>query len=86
MSTSLSPEVSGLLNQLSELSNGLKNGQPGAREGLMGACSGLISELAHPMESILMLMWAQVRSSFDRASKDAGLIKRISQHITLFFA
>jgi hypothetical protein len=60
MSAPLSPEVSGLLTQLSELSSGLKNGQPGAREGLMGACSALISELAHPMESILMLTWAQV--------------------------
>ena len=60
MSAPLSPEVSGLLTQFSELSIGLKNGQPGAREGLLGACSALISELAHPMESILMLMWAQV--------------------------
>jgi hypothetical protein len=60
MSASLSPEVSGLLNQLSELSSGLKNGQPGAREGLMGACLAMFSELAHPMESIMMLFWAQV--------------------------
>jgi hypothetical protein len=69
MSTPLSPEVSGLITQLSELSVGLKNGQAGAREGLLGACSALISELAHPMESILMLMWAQVHFYSYQASK-----------------
>src|SRR3954447_26845867 len=41
------PEISGHLNQLSELSSG-KNGQPAAREGLKQACGALVSELAHP--------------------------------------
>jgi hypothetical protein len=60
MSAPLSPEVSGLLDQLCELSSSVKNGQPGAREGLMGVCGALVSEFAHPVDSILMLLWAQV--------------------------
>lgn len=48
-----------LLDQISKLGEGLKNGQQGAREGLLGACSRLISELSHPSESMLMLLWAQ---------------------------
>lgn len=47
MSPPLSPEVSGLLNQLSELSRGLENGLPGAREGRMQTCGALVSELAY---------------------------------------
>ena len=69
MSAPLSPEVSGLITQLSELSVGLEDGRAGAREGLLGACSALISELAHPMESILMLMWAQVHFYSYQASE-----------------
>lgn len=74
MSASLSPEVSGLLNQLAHLSNELKDGQVGAREGLMGACSALISQLAYPMESILMLYWAQVGIS-EGVAQSASLMR-----------
>lgn len=48
-----------LLDDISGLSDGLKNGQQGARERLLGACSRLISELSHPSETMLMLLWAQ---------------------------
>lgn len=81
MSAPLSPEVSGLLNQVSELSNGLKNGEAGARQGLIGVCSALIAELSHPMESIVKLGWAQVRY-FRGDGEHAKLIESISQPIT----
>ena len=77
MSSPLTPEVAGLLNQLSELSTGPKNGEAGAREGLMGACGALISELAHPMEAIVMLLWAQVGCS---ALGDPRADGRISEY------
>lgn len=48
-----------LLDSIAKLSDGLKNGEQGAREGLLGACSKLISELSHPTETMLMLLWAQ---------------------------
>jgi hypothetical protein len=82
MSAALPPEVSGLLNQVSELGNGLKNGQPDARQRLMGACSALIAELSHPMESILNLGWAQVCYFLQVPGDDAKLIEVISPHIT----
>jgi hypothetical protein len=48
-----------LLDNIAELSDGLKNGRPGAREGLLGACASLVSELSHPSETMLQLLWAQ---------------------------
>jgi hypothetical protein len=48
-----------LLDNIAELSHGLKNGHQGAREGLLGACASLISELSHPSETMLQLLWAQ---------------------------
>jgi hypothetical protein len=48
-----------LLDNIAELSDRLKNGRQGAREGLLGACASLISELSHPSETMLQLLWAQ---------------------------
>ncbi|KAF2023244.1 O-methyltransferase [Setomelanomma holmii] len=48
-----------LLSNIAEFSEGLKNGDAGAREGLLGACASLISELSHPPETILSLLWSQ---------------------------
>ena len=48
-----------LLDNIAELSDGLKNGRSGAREGLLGACASLLSELSHPSEVMLQLLWAQ---------------------------
>jgi hypothetical protein len=48
-----------LLDKIATLSDGLKIGQQGAREGLLGACASLISELSHPSETMLQLLWAQ---------------------------
>jgi hypothetical protein len=47
MVSTLSLEVSGLLNQLSGLSSGLENGQPGVREGRIQAGGALLLGLAH---------------------------------------
>ena len=58
----ISPQASSLLEQLPDLSTRLMAAQPGAREALLGVCSGLIAELSLPAESLLMLLWAQVRS------------------------
>jgi hypothetical protein len=48
-----------LLEQLSQLGDAYKNGAAGSREGLLGVCSQLISELSHPTESMLRLLWAE---------------------------
>lgn len=58
-STPPSQNALSLLDNISKFSDGLKNGQQGAREGLLGACSQLISELSHPSETILNLLWSQ---------------------------
>ena len=55
----LSQSTLSLLDNIAELSNGLKNGRQGAREGLLGVCASLISELSHPTEHMLQLLWAQ---------------------------
>ncbi|KAJ4355704.1 uncharacterized protein N0V89_003724 [Didymosphaeria variabile] len=48
-----------LVESIAKLGEGLKNGEQGAREGLLGACSKLITELSHPSETMLQLLWAQ---------------------------
>lgn len=48
-----------ILDELASLGDGLKNGSPGAREGLLSAASRLISELSHPTENAIQLLWAQ---------------------------
>lgn len=48
-----------ILTEISSLGDGLKSGSPGAREGLLSAASRLISELQHPTENALQLLWAQ---------------------------
>ncbi|KAJ4374369.1 hypothetical protein N0V83_003110 [Neocucurbitaria cava] len=58
-STPPSKTALSLLDNIAELSDGLKHGRPGAREGLLGACANLISELSHPSETMLQLLWAQ---------------------------
>ncbi|KAH7402918.1 O-methyltransferase [Pyrenochaeta sp. MPI-SDFR-AT-0127] len=58
-STPLSKTTLSLLDQIAQLSNGLRDGHQGAREGLLGACASLISELSHPSETMLHLLWAQ---------------------------
>lgn len=61
MATDSSPSQTTLdiLNDITTLGDGLKNGTPGAREGLLSAASRLISELQHPTENALQLLWAQ---------------------------
>jgi hypothetical protein len=58
-SNELSKTTLSLLDNIAELSDGLKNGRQGAREGLLGTCARLISELSHPSENMLQLLWAQ---------------------------
>ncbi|KAI2478876.1 O-methyltransferase [Pyrenophora tritici-repentis] len=48
-----------LLDNIAQLSDGFKNGSPGAREGLLDACRSLITEVSHPSENMLQLLWAQ---------------------------
>ncbi|KAF1829030.1 O-methyltransferase [Decorospora gaudefroyi] len=48
-----------LLDNIAQLGDGLKNGSPGAREGLLDASRSLITELSHPSENMLQLLWAQ---------------------------
>jgi hypothetical protein len=59
MSAPPSKTTTALLDSIAELSDGLKNGRQGAREGLLGACASLISELSHPTETMLQVLWAQ---------------------------
>jgi hypothetical protein len=58
-STTPSKQSLALLDTIAELSDGLRNGRPGAREGLLGACTSLITQLSHPSEMMLQLLWAQ---------------------------
>jgi hypothetical protein len=48
-----------ILSEITSLGDDLKNGSQGAREGLLSAASRLISELSHPTENALHLLWAQ---------------------------
>lgn len=61
MAAPLSSETSALLDQVAQLSDALRNGQQGAREGLLHSCGSLMAELSHPMETMLMVLWSQVR-------------------------
>jgi hypothetical protein len=58
-SPSVSQAATALLDQLSQLGEAYKNGAPGSREGLLGVAGQLISELSHPTESMLRLLWAE---------------------------
>jgi len=65
-----------LLGNIAELSDGLKNGRQGAREGLLGACASLISELSHPSETMLQMLWAQPSHlSITRMAVEVGLFQ-----------
>lgn len=48
-----------ILNEINSLGDDFKSGRQGAREGLLSAASRLISELQHPTENALQLLWAQ---------------------------
>jgi hypothetical protein len=48
-----------LLDNIVTLTDGLRNGQSGAREALLSACSSVISELSHPSETMLQVLWAR---------------------------
>jgi hypothetical protein len=48
-----------LIDNISVLADGLNNGQPGAREALLSACASVISELSHPSETMLQVLWAR---------------------------
>ena len=48
-----------ILNEINSLGNALKTGHQGAREGLLSAALRLVSELQHPTENALQLLWAQ---------------------------
>jgi hypothetical protein len=59
MASQVSQDATALINQLTKLGDAYKSGEPGSREGLLGVCSKLISELSHPTESLLRLLWAE---------------------------
>ncbi|KAF2823177.1 O-methyltransferase [Ophiobolus disseminans] len=65
-----------LLDSIADLSDGLRHGRQGAREGLLGACATLISELSHPSETMLQLLWAQpVHLSIVRTATEMKLFQ-----------
>jgi hypothetical protein len=59
MASQVLQDASALIDQLTKLGNAYKIGQVGSREALLGVCSKLISELSHPTESMLRLLWAE---------------------------
>jgi hypothetical protein len=83
MTSSPSKEALALLNNIANLSDGLKNGRRGAREGLLGACANLISELSHPSETMLQLLWAQpTHLSVVRMAVEVKLFKALDETST----
>lgn len=59
MASQVSQDAIALINQLTKLGDAYKAGKAGSREGLLSVCSKLISELSHPTESLLRLLWAE---------------------------
>jgi hypothetical protein len=59
MAFEVSQDAAALINQLAKLGDAYKTGEAGSREGLLGVCSQLISELSHPTENMLRLLWAE---------------------------
>jgi hypothetical protein len=79
MALQVSQDAVAFIDKLTKLGDAYKTGQAGSREGLLGVCSQLISELSHPTESMLRLLWAEPsHHSIIRTSIDVKLFEALA--------